>query len=368
MGFNDQEIVALSGAHTIGRAFKFRSGFGAGEEGTKFTNRVQGVTKGGSSWTEEWLKFDNTYYTILIDPNADPELLKLPTDKALMEDPEFNAPEAERAGRQVGSAGRLPAVNGNGIGERERESARERKGSAPGESGNVGADMHERPQRNGCAERCCRWEPMHAGVIFGAGKACIWNCIFRRSGGRRAHRVVSICGGALAKARTLPRARAAFPDGRCAGAHPPLSVLAGVVPGFRLLCSQQASPLDQAPDLSHHVFHGEVQAARRALRVRPGSVLALDVGGMSAGEGLRGDAAAQSAHIAGGRRVCPGSGLHLRHARVPLDGRTGREAVRGVSEECGAVAGTGALREVDEGRRGAEGIQCHADEERHWIT
>ena len=90
MGFNDQEIVALSGAHTIGRAFKFRSGFGAGEEGTKFTNRVQGVTKGGSSWTEEWLKFDNTYYTILIDPNADPELLKLPTDKALMEDPEFN--------------------------------------------------------------------------------------------------------------------------------------------------------------------------------------------------------------------------------------------------------------------------------------
>lgn len=26
MGFNDQEIVALSGAHTLGRAFKERSG------------------------------------------------------------------------------------------------------------------------------------------------------------------------------------------------------------------------------------------------------------------------------------------------------------------------------------------------------
>ena len=29
MGFNDQEIVALSGAHTLGRAWKNRSGFGA---------------------------------------------------------------------------------------------------------------------------------------------------------------------------------------------------------------------------------------------------------------------------------------------------------------------------------------------------
>ena len=28
-GFNDREIVALSGAHTIGRAFPHRSGFGA---------------------------------------------------------------------------------------------------------------------------------------------------------------------------------------------------------------------------------------------------------------------------------------------------------------------------------------------------
>ena len=31
-GFNDQELVALSGAHTIGRARPERSGFGETEE------------------------------------------------------------------------------------------------------------------------------------------------------------------------------------------------------------------------------------------------------------------------------------------------------------------------------------------------
>lgn len=70
MGFNDQEIVALSGAHTLGRAHKDRSG--AGEEMTKFTSpenvvRVDGKpgigsTAGGSAWTSNWLTFDNSYY------------------------------------------------------------------------------------------------------------------------------------------------------------------------------------------------------------------------------------------------------------------------------------------------------------------
>lgn len=89
MGFNDQEIVLLSGAHSLGRAFKDRSGMGAGPEGTKFTRGVEGVTQGGSSWTPEWLKFSNDYFQVLMDPEADPELLKMPTDKALMEDPDF---------------------------------------------------------------------------------------------------------------------------------------------------------------------------------------------------------------------------------------------------------------------------------------
>lgn len=97
MGFNDQEIVALSGAHTIGRAFKQRSGvteFGYGEKnGTPYTTGCpvmkgkgssngggggraggcpfQAATKdgaknnsmkGGQSWTRKWLAFDNSYF------------------------------------------------------------------------------------------------------------------------------------------------------------------------------------------------------------------------------------------------------------------------------------------------------------------
>lgn len=66
MGFNDQEIVALSGAHTLGRAHKDRSGF----EG---------------AWTAEPLRFDNSYFVNLL--SADKEgLLKLPTDRALVDD------------------------------------------------------------------------------------------------------------------------------------------------------------------------------------------------------------------------------------------------------------------------------------------
>ena len=70
MGFNNQEIVALSGAHTLGRAHKTRSG--AGAETTKFTspeNLVRadgkpgiGSTSGGSPWTVNWLTFDNSYF------------------------------------------------------------------------------------------------------------------------------------------------------------------------------------------------------------------------------------------------------------------------------------------------------------------
>eukprot|EP00978_Attheya_sp_CCMP212_P000519 scaffold1048_cov59-Attheya_sp.AAC.1 len=96
MGLNDEEIVALSGAHTFGRAYKDRSGLGA--EKTKFTDgskqmRSDGkeakYTAGGSSWTEKWLIFDNSYFTTIPDPNADPELLKLSTDKTVFGDDGF---------------------------------------------------------------------------------------------------------------------------------------------------------------------------------------------------------------------------------------------------------------------------------------
>lgn len=73
MGFNNRELVALCGAHTIGRAFKDRSKvcpYLSGDQGaTKYTsptyvtaNNMSGAMAGGCSWTEKWLTFDNSYY------------------------------------------------------------------------------------------------------------------------------------------------------------------------------------------------------------------------------------------------------------------------------------------------------------------
>ncbi len=75
-----------------------------GAEKTKFTDGSKQVradgkeakyTPGGSSWTDRWLVFDNSYFHILPDPNADPELLKLSTDKTLFDDEGFR-PFAEK--------------------------------------------------------------------------------------------------------------------------------------------------------------------------------------------------------------------------------------------------------------------------------
>ena len=86
-----------------GRAHKDRSGLGA--EKTKFTDgtptpRADGKDAsnyrvGGSPWTSQWLKFDNSYFTTVPDPDADPELLKLSTDQTLFEDDGFR-PFAEK--------------------------------------------------------------------------------------------------------------------------------------------------------------------------------------------------------------------------------------------------------------------------------
>jgi len=88
MGFDDREIVALSGAHTVGRCHLSRSGF-------------------DGPWTTNPLKFDNEYFRNLIDlewkesnRTGDPEkvqyedvatgkLMMLPTDMALVSDPAF---------------------------------------------------------------------------------------------------------------------------------------------------------------------------------------------------------------------------------------------------------------------------------------
>ena len=84
MGFDDKDIVALSGAHTLGRCNKNRSGW-------------------DGPWTTDPLKFDNEYYKNLInlewkkkewdgppqyeDPSG--KLMMLPTDIELKEDPKY---------------------------------------------------------------------------------------------------------------------------------------------------------------------------------------------------------------------------------------------------------------------------------------
>lgn len=57
----------VTGAHTLGRAKPSRSGFG--KDKTKYTENGPG-TPGGSSWTPEWLKFDNSYFTVGLSSNA----------------------------------------------------------------------------------------------------------------------------------------------------------------------------------------------------------------------------------------------------------------------------------------------------------
>ncbi|PGG97170.1 hypothetical protein AJ79_09307 [Helicocarpus griseus UAMH5409] len=95
MGFNDQEIVALSGAHTLGRTHMNRSGF----EGP---------------WVNNPTRFSNQYFKLLttlewkpttlsngvkqfnyVDPDVPEDekeepLMMLPTDMALLADPVFS--------------------------------------------------------------------------------------------------------------------------------------------------------------------------------------------------------------------------------------------------------------------------------------
>jgi catalase (peroxidase I) len=84
MGFDDREIVCLSGAHTLGRCHKSRSGY-------------------DGPWTANPLSFDNSYFVNLMTLDWKPRVwdgplqyedpsgkyMMLPTDMALKTDPAF---------------------------------------------------------------------------------------------------------------------------------------------------------------------------------------------------------------------------------------------------------------------------------------
>ncbi|RFU29974.1 hypothetical protein B7463_g6360, partial [Scytalidium lignicola] len=89
MGFNDQEIVALSGAHTLGRCHSDRSGFDGPwvNNPTRFSNQYFKLLL-SVEWKKKTLPngIEQFYY---YDEDSETELMMLPTDIALIHDPKF---------------------------------------------------------------------------------------------------------------------------------------------------------------------------------------------------------------------------------------------------------------------------------------
>ncbi|WXC44306.1 hypothetical protein QX201_004043 [Fusarium graminearum] len=91
MGFNDREIVALSGAHNLGRCHTANSGF----EGkwvnnpTRFSNQYFRLLL-SETWTEKTIPESGLLQFSSVDQDTEEELMMLPTDIALTTDSEFS--------------------------------------------------------------------------------------------------------------------------------------------------------------------------------------------------------------------------------------------------------------------------------------
>lgn len=89
MGFDDREIVALSGAHNLGRCHADRSGFAGAwvNNPTRFSNQYF-VLLLSLQWKKKTLKSGVEQFATY-DEDSDTELMMLPTDMALRQDSRF---------------------------------------------------------------------------------------------------------------------------------------------------------------------------------------------------------------------------------------------------------------------------------------
>ncbi|KAJ9138201.1 heme-binding peroxidase protein [Pleurostoma richardsiae] len=90
MGFHDQEIVALSGAHNLGRCHSDRSGFEGAwvNNPTRFSNQYFRLLK-SLQWKEKVLA-NGLKQFMYYDEDSETELMMLPTDISLTTDPSFS--------------------------------------------------------------------------------------------------------------------------------------------------------------------------------------------------------------------------------------------------------------------------------------
>ncbi|KAF4554886.1 Peroxidase-like protein 8 [Elsinoe fawcettii] len=89
MGFSDQEIVALSGAHNLGRCHNDRSGFEGAwvPNPTRFSNSYYKLMM-SLQWKEKMLA-NGVKQFVHVDEDLGEELMMLPTDLALLHDSGF---------------------------------------------------------------------------------------------------------------------------------------------------------------------------------------------------------------------------------------------------------------------------------------